>query len=191
MIRVLIADDQALVRGGVRMIVEAQPDMEVAGEAQDGREAVELARELAPDVALVDVRMPGVDGIEATRRLLAEPGTTTAVLVLTTFDQDEVVYEALRAGAGGFPAQVGPARAPRRRDPDRRRRGRAAGARDRPAGFIEEYVQPAARERRAGPAPGGADRARARGPRGSSAAAARTPTSPMRWSSARAPSRRT
>jgi DNA-binding NarL/FixJ family response regulator len=101
-IRVLIADDQALVRGGVRMIVEAQPDMEVAGEAEDGREAVELARTLRPDVALLDVRMPHVDGIEATRRVLAEPGVATAVLVLTTFDQDEVVYEALRAGAGGF-----------------------------------------------------------------------------------------
>jgi DNA-binding NarL/FixJ family response regulator len=101
-IRVLIADDQALVRGGVRMIVEAQPDMEVAGEAEDGREAIELARRLRPDVALLDVRMPHVDGIEATRRLLSDPAATTAVLVLTTFDQDEIVYEALRAGAGGF-----------------------------------------------------------------------------------------
>jgi DNA-binding NarL/FixJ family response regulator len=101
-IRVLIADDQALVRGGVRMIVEAQPDMEVAGEAEDGREAVELVHRLRPDVALLDVRMPHLDGIEATRRLLSDPAVTTAVLVLTTFDQDEIVYEALRAGAGGF-----------------------------------------------------------------------------------------
>jgi DNA-binding NarL/FixJ family response regulator len=101
-IRVLIADDQALVRGGVRMILEAQPDIEVAGEAADGAEAVALARDLRPDVVLMDVRMPGVDGIEASRRLLAEPGVPSAVLVLTTFDQDEVVYDALRAGAAGF-----------------------------------------------------------------------------------------
>jgi len=101
-IRVLIADDQALVRGGVRMIVEAQTDMEVVGEAQDGGEAIELALRAQPDVVLMDVRMPSVDGIEAARRLLADPRAAAAILVLTTFDQDEVVYEALRAGAAGF-----------------------------------------------------------------------------------------
>lgn len=102
MIRVLVADDQALVRGGVRMIVEAQSDMEVAGEASDGAEAVELARRTKPDVVLMDIRMPGVDGIEGARRILADPGIGAAVLILTTFDQDELVYEALRAGAAGF-----------------------------------------------------------------------------------------
>ena len=101
-IAVLIADDQALVRGGVRMIVEAQPDMEVVGEAEDGATAVELALRLRPDVVLMDVRMPGLDGIEASRRLLGDSTVASAVLVLTTFDQDEVVYEALRAGASGF-----------------------------------------------------------------------------------------
>jgi DNA-binding NarL/FixJ family response regulator len=102
MISVLIADDQALVRAGVRMIVDAHPDMTVAGEAADGGEAVELARTLNPDIVLMDIRMPGVDGIEASRRLLGEPGVPSAVLVLTTLDQDEVVYDALRAGAAGF-----------------------------------------------------------------------------------------
>ena len=102
MIRVLVADDQALVRGGVRMIVEAQPDMEIAGEARDGAEAVELARRTRPHVVLMDIRMPGVDGIEGARRILADPGIDAAVLILTTFDQDELVYEALRAGAAGF-----------------------------------------------------------------------------------------
>jgi DNA-binding NarL/FixJ family response regulator len=101
-IRVLIADDQALVRGGVRMIVEAQPDMEVSGEAEHGADAVELVHRLQPDVALLDIRMPVLDGIEATRRLLGDPSVRTAVLVLTTFDEDEIVYEALRAGASGF-----------------------------------------------------------------------------------------
>jgi DNA-binding NarL/FixJ family response regulator len=102
-IRVLIADDQALVRGGFRMILEAQPDLEVVGEAESGHEAVRRTREIGPDVVLMDVRMPGMDGIEATRHLLSDPGTTgTHVLMLTTFDLDEYVYEALRAGASGF-----------------------------------------------------------------------------------------
>ncbi len=102
MIRVLIVDDQALVRGGFRMILEAQEDFDVVGEADDGGEAVELARSLAPDVVLMDVRMPGVDGLEATRRILAGAASKVAVLVLTTFDHDEYVYEALKAGASGF-----------------------------------------------------------------------------------------
>jgi len=102
-IRVLVADDQGMVRAGFRMILEAQPDLEVVGEAADGRQAVEAARRLRPDVVLMDIRMPLMDGIEATRRL-AGPGVTdpVQVLVLTTFDLDEYVFEALRAGASGF-----------------------------------------------------------------------------------------
>jgi len=101
MIRVLLADDQALVRAGFRMILGAEPGIEVVGEANDGSEAVELARELVPDVVLMDVRMPVMDGIEATSRVV-DGETAPRVLVLTTFDLDEYVYEALRAGASGF-----------------------------------------------------------------------------------------
>jgi DNA-binding NarL/FixJ family response regulator len=100
-IRVLVADDQALVRAGFRAILEVQEDLEVVGEAADGGEAVDSARELRPDVVLMDVRMPRVDGIEATRRLLRD-GQAPRVLMLTTFDLDEYVYEALKAGASGF-----------------------------------------------------------------------------------------
>jgi DNA-binding NarL/FixJ family response regulator len=100
-IRVLLADDQDLVRAGFRLILELADGVEVVGEAGDGREAVRLARELEPDVVLMDVRMPEVDGIEATRRLL-RAGVDTRVLVLTTFDLDEYVYAAVRAGASGF-----------------------------------------------------------------------------------------
>jgi DNA-binding NarL/FixJ family response regulator len=99
-IRVVLADDQQLVRSGFRMILRADPAVEVVGEASDGVEAVSLARELSPDVVLMDVRMPRVDGIEATRRICAE--TDSRVLVLTTFDLDEYVFAALRAGASGF-----------------------------------------------------------------------------------------
>ncbi len=99
---VLIVDDQALVRAGFRMILEAEEDMEVVGEASNGREAVTEAANLKPDVVLMDVRMPEVDGIEATKRLLGGDGTHTKVVMLTTFDMDEYVYEALRAGASGF-----------------------------------------------------------------------------------------
>ena len=99
---VLIVDDQALVRAGFRMILEAEEDMDVVGEAADGREAVAEARRLRPDVVLMDVRMPEVDGIEATRRLLGEDGTAVKIVMLTTFDMDEYVYDALRAGASGF-----------------------------------------------------------------------------------------
>ena len=99
---VLIADDQALVRAGFRMILEAEEDMEVVGEAADGREALAEALRLRPDVVLMDVRMPEVDGIEATRRLLGEDGSDAKIVMLTTFDMDEYVYDALRAGASGF-----------------------------------------------------------------------------------------
>jgi DNA-binding NarL/FixJ family response regulator len=101
-IRVLIADDQALVRDGFGMILDAQPDIEVVGGAADGREALEMARALAPDVILMDIRMPEVDGIEATRRLMAEAASGPRILMLTTFDQDEYLYAAMKAGASGF-----------------------------------------------------------------------------------------
>jgi DNA-binding NarL/FixJ family response regulator len=101
-IRVLIADDQALVRGGFRMILEGEEDIEVCAEASDGAEALSLAEETGPDVVLMDIRMPELDGIAATRRLLDAPGRRPRVLVLTTFDLDEYVYEAMRAGASGF-----------------------------------------------------------------------------------------
>jgi DNA-binding NarL/FixJ family response regulator len=100
---VLIADDQALVRAGFRMILEAQPDVEVVAEAADGTAAVMLARRLRPDVVLMDVRMPGLDGLEATRRLLeGVDARPPRVIILTTFDLDEYVYAALQAGASGF-----------------------------------------------------------------------------------------
>jgi len=102
-VKVLIADDQDIVRAGLRMILNAQPGIEVIGEARDGREAVELAQRLRPDVCLFDIRMPAIDGIEATRRLagpdVADP---FAVIVITTFDLDEYVHGALKAGARGF-----------------------------------------------------------------------------------------
>jgi len=109
-VRVVIADDQALVREGFRLILRAQPDLEVVGEAADGREAVELALTLTPDVVLMDIRMPGLDGLEATRRLLADRRAAgTRVLILTTFDLDAYVYEALHAGASGFLLKDAPA----------------------------------------------------------------------------------
>jgi DNA-binding NarL/FixJ family response regulator len=101
MIRVAIADDQALVRGGFRMILDARPDLEVVGEAEDGEQAVDLVRNLTPDVLLLDVRMPKLDGIEATRRIVAD-GSPTRILILTTFDLDDYVHDAIRAGASGF-----------------------------------------------------------------------------------------
>ena len=100
--RVLIVDDQSLVRAGFRMILESEPEIEVVGEAADGLTAVLAARETHPDVILMDVRMPNVDGLEATRRLLEGKESGPRILILTTFDVDEYVYEALRAGASGF-----------------------------------------------------------------------------------------
>jgi DNA-binding NarL/FixJ family response regulator len=103
MIRILLVDDQALVRAGFRMILDAEPEMEVVGEASDGREAVDQVRSLRPDVVLMDIRMPELDGLEAARRILTTNGQDAPkILMLTTFDLDEYVYEALRAGASGF-----------------------------------------------------------------------------------------
>ena len=101
-IRVAIADDQAIVRAGLRVILEADPDVEVVGEAADGNEAVALVREQRPDVICMDIRMPGVNGIAATRTITGDPENTTGVLVLTTFDLDDYVFGAVEAGASGF-----------------------------------------------------------------------------------------
>jgi DNA-binding NarL/FixJ family response regulator len=103
-VRVVIVDDQALVRAGFRMILEAEPDIEVVGEAEDGVQAVEQIKRLQPDVALMDIRMPRLDGLEATRQVVGngDADHATRVLMLTTFDANEYVYEALRAGASGF-----------------------------------------------------------------------------------------
>ena len=109
MISVVVADDQTLVRHGLHLILDSEADLHVVGEAADGREAMELVDRLSPDVVLMDIRMPGIDGLEATRRVLAEPAPATMrVLVLTTFDLDEYVYAALRAGASGFLLKTAP-----------------------------------------------------------------------------------
>jgi DNA-binding NarL/FixJ family response regulator len=100
-IRVLLCDDQALVRSGFRLILESREDIEVVGEAEDGREAIELAQRVDPDLILMDIRMPNVDGVEATRRLVTG-GSRARIIVLTTFDLDEYVFESIRAGASGF-----------------------------------------------------------------------------------------
>ena len=103
MIRVLLADDQALIRAGFHVLIDAADDLEVVGEATDGAQAVDLARRERADVVLMDIRMPGVDGLEATRQIVADPDlASTRVLVLTTFELDEYVFEALRVGASGF-----------------------------------------------------------------------------------------
>ncbi|MHB8241493.1 MAG: response regulator [Solirubrobacteraceae bacterium] len=110
-VRVLIADDQQLIRDGFRMILAAEPDIEIVGEAANGAEALVMTAELQPDVVLMDIRMPELDGIEATSRILAQSSEhTPRILILTTFDLDEYVYDALRAGASGFLLKDVPAR---------------------------------------------------------------------------------
>jgi DNA-binding NarL/FixJ family response regulator len=101
-VRVLIADDQQLIRAGLQLILQTQPDIEVVGEAANGKDAVEAAATLRPDVILMDIRMPGMEGIEATRRILDQESDHPRILILTTFDLDEYVYRALKAGASGF-----------------------------------------------------------------------------------------
>ncbi len=108
-IRVVIADDQELVRTGFRAILNSEPDIEVVGEAGDGRQAIEAAQKHRPDVVLMDIRMPVLDGLEATSRIVTDPNTKPRVLILTTFDLDEYVYEAIRSGASGFLLKDGPA----------------------------------------------------------------------------------
>ena len=108
-ISVVIADDQELVRTGFRVILNSEPDIEVVGEAADGREAIEAAKQLGPDIVLMDIRMPVLDGIAATRRIVTGPDSRPRVLILTTFDLDEYVYEALRSGASGFMLKDNPA----------------------------------------------------------------------------------
>jgi DNA-binding NarL/FixJ family response regulator len=101
-IRVLLADDQAMVRTGFRMILESEPDIEVVGEAANGEQAVTATRRLRPDVVLMDIQMPGEDGLSATRRITESPDLPTRVVILTTFERDDYVFEALRSGASGF-----------------------------------------------------------------------------------------
>ena len=101
-IRVLLADDQAMVRAGFRMILESQPDIAVVAEAEDGEHALLAVQRLQPDVVLMDIQMPGVDGLEATRRITARPELTTRIVILTTFERDDYLFDALRSGASGF-----------------------------------------------------------------------------------------
>jgi DNA-binding NarL/FixJ family response regulator len=102
MIRIVLADDQAMVRAGFRMILEAEDDLEIVGEASDGDHAVTTVRQQRPDVALMDVQMPRMNGLDATRHIVDDPDIHTRVMILTTFEQDEYIFEALRAGASGF-----------------------------------------------------------------------------------------
>jgi CheY-like chemotaxis protein len=157
MIRVLLADDQALVRGGFRMILEAQPDIEVVAEADNGVHAVQMCRATTPDVVLMDIRMPTMNGIEATAEL-ARQGLATRVLILTTFDLDEYVYEAVWAGASGpagcpTPRSPGPCTSARRRSRRTMTRILAKlGLRDRAQAVVAAYesglIQPPAPRRR-------------------------------------------
>jgi DNA-binding NarL/FixJ family response regulator len=107
-VTVVLADDQALVRRGFRLILEAEPDLEVVAEAEDGQQAVDAVRRHRPAVVLMDIQMPGLDGLEATRRILGEAGNTTRVLILTTFERDDYVFQALQIGASGFLLKTAP-----------------------------------------------------------------------------------
>jgi DNA-binding NarL/FixJ family response regulator len=107
-VRVALADDQALVRRGFRLILEAEPDIEVVAEAEDGQQAIDAVRRHRPAVVLMDIQMPGLDGLEATRRILADAGGDTRVLILTTFERDDYVFEALQLGASGFLLKTAP-----------------------------------------------------------------------------------
>ena len=177
-VRIMIADDQALVRAGFKMILDAEDDIEVVGEAVDGLQAVDMAKRLKPDVVLMDIRMPELDGIEATRRLVAarsEP--PTRVIMLTTFDLNEYVYEALRAGASGFLLKDVP--------PEQLAAGIRVVAGRRGAAGALDHAPPDRGVRRGrarhprGPArPRRADRARARGVQAASRAGSPTPRSP-------------
>ena len=191
-IRVLIADDQTMVRAGFRMILELEDDIEVIAEAEDGAAAVRGATARRPDVVVMDIRMPGVDGIEATRRILAEHASPPGIVMVTTFDDDETLYEALRAGAGGFllknapPEQLvdavrtvaggeAPALHPASRAACSQQFARRAPAVAPPPPSLDELTQ---RETR-GPAPHGArvDQRRDRGDAGRSRQARRRRTS--------------
>ncbi len=143
-IRVLVADDQSLVRGGFRMLLAGEEDIEVVAEATNGIEAVGKAERFDPDVVLMDIRMPELDGLEATRRILAAD-PEARVLILTTFDLDEYVYEALSAGASGFVLKDDPPGAAARRHPHRRRGRRASLARGHQARDRALRPHPAAR----------------------------------------------
>jgi CheY-like chemotaxis protein len=149
-VRVLIADDEDLVRSGLSLMLGSQPGIAVAGEAADGAQAVAEARRLRPDVVLMDIRMPGMDGLQATARITAAAGEPGAghhprVIILTTFEQDEYVYEALRAGASGFLLKRTQARGPDRGDTGRGKRGRPA----RPVGHPTAHrpLRPAPQDR--------------------------------------------
>jgi DNA-binding NarL/FixJ family response regulator len=107
-VRVVLADDQALVRRGFRLILEAEPDLEVVAEAEDGQQAIDAVRRHRPAVVLMDIQMPGLDGLEATRRILADAGSHTRVLILTTFERDDYVFQALQLGASGFLLKTAP-----------------------------------------------------------------------------------
>jgi len=132
-IRVLVADDQALVRAGIRLLIETQPDLEVVGEAEDGLAAIGEVARTCPDVVLMDVRMPRLDGIEAARRIAALGPAASRVVMLTTFDVDEYVFDALSAGATGFLLKHARPRGAPVRDQGRGRRPRSGRARAHPA----------------------------------------------------------
>ena len=146
-IRVLVADDQSMVRAGFRMLLSDEQDIEVVAEASNGREAVEKAARFDPTVVLMDIRMPELDGLEATRRILAAD-PDARVLILTTFDLDEYIYEALRAGASGFVLKDDPPEQLIAADPHGRRRRRAALARRHEARDRAVHADAARRRRR-------------------------------------------